>query len=67
MDKQQPDDPIATQPVASVSATILSCFFDELAKDEQLSDVAPELRKLVLDDGVFAEAAIRAALFRDAL
>lgn len=52
--------------VTTVSATILGQFFDELAKDESLSEVAPKLRKIVLDDGVFAEPAIRAALFPDA-
>ena len=51
--------------VKSVSATILSKFFDELAKDESLNDIAPKLRKTVLDEGVFAEPAIRAALFPD--
>ena len=52
--------------VKSVSATILGKFFDELAKDESLTDIAPKLRKTVLDEGVFAEPAIRAALFPDA-
>ena len=52
--------------VKSVSATILGKFFDELAKDESLNDIAPKLRKTVLDEGVFAEPAIRAALFPDA-
>lgn len=51
--------------VKSVSATILSDFFDELAKDESLTDIATKLRKTVLDDGVFAEPAIRAVLFPD--
>jgi hypothetical protein len=52
--------------VKSVSATILGEFFDELAKDESLTDIAMKLRKTVLDEGVFAEPAIRAALFPDA-
>lgn len=52
--------------VKSVSATILGEFFDELAKDESLTDIAEKLRKTVLNDGVFAEPAIRAALFPDA-
>lgn len=52
--------------VATVSESILMQFFDELAKDESLSEIAPNLRKTVLDDGVFAEPAIRAAIFLDA-
>ena len=52
--------------VKSVSASILGEFFDELAMDESLTDTAQKLRKTVLDEGVFAEAAIRAALFPDA-
>ncbi|WP_316978905.1 hypothetical protein [Shumkonia mesophila] len=52
--------------VKSVSATILGEFFDTLAKDEMLTDIAPKLRKTVLDDGIFAEPAIRTALFPDA-
>ena len=53
--------------VTTVSSSILNQFFDELAKDKSLSDVASKLRKIVLDDGVFAEPAIRAALVPDAL
>lgn len=51
---------------ATVSENILKQFFDELAKDESLSEIAPILRKTVLDDGVFSELAIRAALFPEA-
>jgi len=51
---------------ATVSENILKQFFDELAKDESLSEIAPVLRKTVLDDGVFNEPAIRAALFPEA-
>lgn len=50
----------------SVAETIFIDFFDTLEKDETLSDVAPRLRKLVLEDRVFAEPAIRSALFPDA-
>jgi hypothetical protein len=52
--------------VKSVAATILGEFFDVLEKEEGLSELAPNLRKLVLEDGVFAEPSIRAALFPDA-
>ena len=51
--------------VTTVAKTVLSSFFDELAKTDELSETASCLRKAVLDDGVFAEAAIRAALFPD--
>ena len=57
---------VLPQKVKSVSATILAEFFDELAKDQSLTDVASKLRKAVLDEGVFAEPAIRAALFPEA-
>lgn len=52
--------------VKSVAATILGEFFDALEKEEGLAEVAPRLRKVVLDDGIFAEPSIRAALFPDA-
>jgi hypothetical protein len=51
--------------VKSVAATILGEFFDTLEKDEDLGDIAPRLRKVVLEEGVFAEPSIRAALFPD--
>ncbi|WP_245442293.1 hypothetical protein [Mesorhizobium hawassense] len=50
----------------SVAANILGQFFAELEKEEGLGDVATRLRKVVLDDGVFAEPSIRAAIFPDA-
>ena len=52
--------------VTSVAAIILGEFFAVLEKEEGLGKVAPGLRKLVLEDGVFAEPSIRAALFPDA-
>lgn len=52
--------------VKTVAAGILSEFFDALAAEEGLSDVAPRLRKVVLDDGIFAEPSIRAAMFPEA-
>jgi hypothetical protein len=52
--------------VKSVTATILGEFFDVLEKEEGFDDVALRLRKVVLEDGVFAEPSIRAALFPDA-
>ena len=50
----------------SVSANILGQFFAALEKEDGLADVAPKLRKVVLDDGVFAEPSIRAAILPDA-
>jgi hypothetical protein len=55
------DDPSIK--VTSVSASILSAFFDELAKTDTLQELAEPLRKLVLDDNVFAESAVKAAMF----
>jgi hypothetical protein len=55
-----------TAPVPTVASTVLTKFFDELAKTEGFAEIAPNLRKVVLNDGVFAEPAIRAALFPDA-
>ena len=49
--------------VKSVSANILGEFFDVLEKEEGFGEIAPRLRKVVLEDGVFAEPSIRAALF----
>lgn len=54
------------QVVPTVTSSVLGAFFDALAKEEDLVDLAEGLRKLVLDDGVFAEPAIRAVMFPDA-
>lgn len=53
-------------PVKTVAAGILGEFLDALAKEEGLGDASTRLRKTVLDDGVFAEPSIRAAMFPDA-
>lgn len=52
--------------VKSVAATILGDFFDDLQQEEGYEEIAPRLRKVVLEDGVFAEPAIRSALFPEA-
>ncbi|WFU31324.1 hypothetical protein QA635_32905 [Bradyrhizobium brasilense] len=52
--------------VKSVAATILREFFQVLEKEEDLGDVARGLRKVVLEEGILHESAIRAALFPDA-
>ncbi|RAZ88887.1 hypothetical protein DPM33_20870 [Mesorhizobium hawassense] len=68
MDSTAQEDAAAEPPaqVKSVAANILGQFFAELEKEEGLGDVATRLRKVVLDDGVFAEPSIRAAIFPDA-
>ncbi|MEG8053138.1 hypothetical protein QP185_07575 [Sphingomonas aerolata] len=49
-----------------MASAVLTKFFDALAKTDDLADIAANLKKIVLDDGVFAEPAVRAALFPDA-
>ena len=64
-----PPNPGDDQPtkVKSVSAAILGEFFDTIEKEEGFGEMTLRLRrKVVLDDGVFAEPAVRAALFPDA-
>lgn len=68
MDTKEDEDRAVEPPakVKSVAATILGEFFDTLEKEEGFGEIAPRLRKVVLEDGVFAEPSIRAALFPDA-
>ena len=61
-----PEGDKAFPKITSVSASILAAFFDELAAVETLAEIAAPLRKLVLEDGVFAEPAIKAAMFPNA-
>lgn len=56
----------ADEKVGTVASAVLTKFFDALAKTDDLADIAANLKKIVLDDGVFAEPAVRAALFPDA-
>ncbi|WP_156332769.1 MULTISPECIES: hypothetical protein [unclassified Chelatococcus] len=67
MDTAEDKDEAAEQPakVKAVAATILGEFFDVLEKEEGFGEVAPRLRKVILEDGVFAEPSIRAVLFPD--
>jgi hypothetical protein len=51
--------------VTTVASAVLSSFFEELARVEDFGESAEQLRKLVLVDGVFAEPAVRNALFPD--
>jgi len=52
--------------VGTVASAVLTAFFDALAKTDDLAEVAGNLKKIVLDDDVFAEPVVRAALFPDA-
>lgn len=49
----------------AVATTILNVFLTQLAKEEGLAEVEQRLRKVILDDGVYTEPAIRSALFKD--
>lgn len=66
MEDEQNGVDAENQLVPAVTSSVLGAFFDALAKEEDLADLAVGLRKLVLDDGVFAEPAIRAVMFPDA-
>lgn len=61
--EDEPEEVAVT--VTTVAEGVLSVFFCELAKTEGLAEVALKLRKVILEDGVFAEPVIRAALFPD--
>jgi hypothetical protein len=64
MDEQAENEGSA-QPLATVSKAVLGSFLDDLAKIEGFQEVAANLKKVVIEDGVFAEPAIRAAIFPD--
>ena len=64
-DTQDGDDPAASK-ITTVAGAVLSEFFDALTKLEGFEEAAPRLRAVVVDNGVFAEAAVRTALFGDA-
>ncbi len=59
---QEKNDPSHT---GSVTDSILDRFFHAMRVDADLATVEPALRKVVMADRVFAEAAIRAALLPD--
>lgn len=63
--ENQEEAPERTVKVKSVAATILGEFFDVLEREEGFGEIAPRLRKVVLEDGIFAEPTIRSALFPD--
>lgn len=60
------DSSDSDEKVGTVASAVLTTFFDALAKTDDLADIAANLKKIVLEDGVFAEPAVRAALFPDA-
>ena len=59
------EDDASRSGVPTVAGAVLAEFFDALKAVDGFTEAAPKLRALVLDDGVFAEAVIRAALFGD--
>ena len=61
--QEPPTDGDAAGPVATVAGGVLSAFFDELEKSEDLKETAGKMRALVLGEGIMAEPAIRAVLF----
>ncbi len=67
LDTAEISDEAAEPPVKvkSVAGVILGEFFDALAKEEGFAEIAPRLRKVVLEEGIFAEPSIRTALFPD--
>lgn len=65
MDTTEDQDEAAALPakVKVVATTIFGEFFYTLENEEGVGKITPRLRKVVLEDGVFAEPSIRAALF----
>jgi len=66
MEDEQSGASAESQAVPAVTSSVLGAFFDALSKEEDLAELAVGLRKLVLDDGIFAEPAIRTVMFPDA-
>lgn len=66
MDHEQHGADAESQVLPTVTSSVLGAFFDVLAKEDDLADLADDLKRLVLDDGVFAEPAIRTVMFPDA-
>lgn len=50
----------------TVARTVFEKFFSELAKIDGFADISSRMHKLVIEEEVFAEPSIRAALFPDA-
>jgi hypothetical protein len=59
------DSPEPRVKAKSVAAAVLGEFFDALEREEDLVQVSRRLRKVVVEDGVFAQPSIHAALFPD--
>lgn len=62
---EQPKE--VSDPVTTVAKAVLGEFMEDIAKIDGLKDVAANLKKVVIEDGVFAEPAIRAAIFPEVL
>lgn len=56
-----------SDPVNTVAKAVLGEFMEDIAKIDGFKDVAANLKKVVIEDGVFAEPAIRAAIFPEVL
>jgi hypothetical protein len=57
--------PVTHVEVTTVARTVLIAYFEQLAATEGFAEIAPKLRKAILEEGQFNEAAIKAALFAD--
>lgn len=64
---EQPELKDVPEPVTTVAKAVLGEFLEDIAKIEGFKDVAANLSKVVIEDGVFAEPAIRAAIFPEVL
>ena len=64
---EQPEPKDVSDPVTTVAKAVLGEFLDAIAKIEGFKDVAANLKKVVIEDSVFAEPAIRAAIFPEVL
>ena len=51
--------------ITTVARAVLNSYFDKLADTEGFSEIAAKLRRAVLYDHQFNDAAIKAALFPD--
>ena len=57
--------PVTHVEVTTVARTVLIAYFEQLAATEGFAEIALKLRKAILEEGQFNEAAIKAALFAD--
>lgn len=48
---------------ATVAQAVFQKYFEELAKTEGFAEIAPRLKKVVMEDGVLSDTAIKSAMF----